>query len=176
MINITLQQFNPNTWNHMMISAADSRNQQYHKHICKVIYPDETCTLELKTDQEIQEHSTKYGRWKAMCVKMDFTDIINITRITSLNYPVNVRLKDPLKESLILMASRAEQKYESGFLGVVRKIISIFFNLFTTDAVGLFGMPQTDLDFVISNSRHKHQLPLFIGDNSKFAHLVEQGL
>lgn len=173
MINITNKEFNADTWNDMVIQAANScREQINHKHICRVIYPNNTCTLELKTDQEVKQHFQKYGIWKANCGKMRLSEVINITRITSLNNPVRPERTENLKNALNDMAGRAEKKYESGLGGVIRKIISLFFNLFTSDAVSLFEVKNSRFTLVMTQNREKNKLPFFIGNDAEFARRV----
>lgn len=174
MLNITQREFKPEIWNQMVIDSVTSRkDKETPKHICRVIYPDNTCTLELKTDQEIKKHFQQYGKWNANCGKMQLSEIINITRINSLNSPVTPELKDPLSQSLNTMASRAEKKYQNGFLGTLRKVSSLFFNLFVTKSASLFAMPQTNVSLrILHPCDQKNKLPILIGNDAKFARLV----
>ncbi len=174
MLNITNREFSSDIWNQMIIEAANSRkNDREYKNICRVIYPAGICTLELKTDQEINNHFQEYGSWNANCGKMPLREVLNITRICSLNDPINdPQTKDSVKNSLLLFGSRAERKDNDGFKGIVRKIIAVFFNLFVTDSVSLFGMDKTNLSLQIVNYSNRYKLPWFIGNNVNFAHLI----
>jgi len=173
MVNITNREFSPESWNRMLIDAANSRRDgEEPKNICRVIYPNDTCTLELKTDQEIKSHFQEHGYWSANCVKMPLGEVLNITRICSLNHPVEPQLVDSLQGTLRFLASRAERKYNDGCTGVIRKIISIFFNLFATDSVHLFGESGTDVYLAIVSNSNRSKLPWFIGNNADFARLI----
>lgn len=170
MLNITNHEFSTNKWNQMVLDTVNSRkNNEEHKYVCRVIYPNNKCTLELKTDGQIKDHFQKYGSWNSNCGKMQLRDLLNITRISNLNNPV----KSDIKESLDFIASRAETKYNNGFKGAVKKLTSIFFNLFTTDSVELFCMLKTNVSLEVVGKKNKHKLPLFIGHNANFAHLIK---
>lgn len=99
-------------------------------------------------------------------------EILNITRIFSINDPIDPNSKDSIKDSLLFMASRAERKYNDGFKGIVRKVIALFFNLFATDSVSLFGMNNTDIAIRVVQDGPK--LPWFIGNNANFARLINE--
>ncbi|MBA3720882.1 MAG: hypothetical protein H0W88_00600 [Parachlamydiaceae bacterium] len=177
MLNITNREFSSDIWNQMVIDAANSRkNDGECKNICRVIYPTGICTLELKTDKQIKEFFQQKGSWNGNCVKMQLRDVLNLTRIGSLNEPVNPQIKDSIKESVLFIASRAEAKYNNGFKGVIRKIISIFFNLFVTDSVDLFGMASANVAFQVVKSDKRNKLPGFIGNDANFARLINSTL
>lgn len=111
----------------MVIEAAESRtNGREHKNICRVIYPGSICKLELKTNQKVKNHFQTYGRWNANCSKMPLREVLNITRICSLDGSINSETKDSIKDSLSLFASIAETKYNSGFKGIVRNQFQCF--------------------------------------------------
>lgn len=174
-INITQREFEPKRWYQMVIDAANSRKEgETPKDICRVIYPNSTCTLELKTAEQVKQHFKIHGHWDSNCGKMTCKDVINITRICSF-CPVAVELQEPLKKALSLMALRAEEKYGRGFMGCVRKVFAVFFNFFTTNSVWLFRMPRTTV-YLETPSCKKHELPFFIGNSAMFARLLEKQL
>ena len=173
-INVTQREFGPREWYQMVIDAANSRKEgETPKNICKVIYPHSICTLELKTAEQVKQHFKLHGYWDSNCGKMTCKDVINITRICSSFHPVALELKEPLKQALGLMASRAEEKYGRGFMGCVRKVFVVFFNFFTTNSVCLFRMPGTTVFVERPQTCKKNELPFFIGNSAKFARLVE---
>ena len=179
MTNITISgtnpQFPPETWNQMLIEAARSRLAgEEPKNICRVIYPNHTNRLELKTDQEIKKHFEDHGSWSANCVKLPLREVLNITRICSLNAPVaDLAMKETLQGTLTLLATRAERKYNVGCCGIARKLISMFFNFFATDSVGLFRTEEdTSINLRVVNPSNRSKLPWFIGNDADFARLI----
>ena len=175
-LNITNGDFTPDEWNQMVIQAKNNNEElSNQKYICRVIYPNRNCTLELKTNQQIKEHFERHGSWTANCVKMRLGEVINITRINSLNEPVT-ELQEPLNQALNHMAARAEEKYNRNFWGSLRKVFSIILNFFTSDSVELFDMPNADRELVIIDPNKRHRLPFFIGSNAEFARQVARGL
>jgi hypothetical protein len=104
---------------------------------------------------------------------MSFNDVINITRIHSLN-DSELAGDEELSVALINMAERAEEKYNSGFFGVIRKIISFVLNIFTTDSVLLFRKSGKNNYFEIEHAEDKGQLPRFLGNNAEFARMVAE--
>lgn len=173
MLNITNGDFSFDIWNQMIIEAANSReNYREHKNICRVIYPNRTCTLELKTEQEIKNHFRQYGYLNANCRRMALRDILNITRICSLNTPVENEAKRSIGDSLLIFASRVEEKYHAGLIGIVRKVMDVFSNLFTSDSVTLFQMNGVVNFIRIDSNSNKYKLPWFIGNDADFARLI----
>lgn len=175
MIDITAGRLYPAVWHEIIVRAAgSSKMPSGHSYICRVIYPDKTCKLELKTEGQVQEHFKRWGRWEATCGKMSLSDVINITRILFLNFPVESEQIEPLKEALNRLATRAEEKYKKGFCGTVRKILSMIFNFFIENTVQLFSMPKTNvaLRVIPQADRLQPKLPFYIGSNADFARLV----
>src|SRR5689334_12450230 len=117
-LNITLGAFSPTIWNQMIIEAARSRRGwNTHKYICRVIYPDGRGALELKTNAQIKQHFQQYGDWNANCAKMQLREIINLTRIGSLQHhdiysiDFDPSLLPAVRMSIRYFASQAELKY-----------------------------------------------------------------
>ena len=127
--------FSFSTWNSMVIEASNSRRTKTPKHICRVMYPGEVFKIELKTDQQIKHHFSTYGYWDSNCRKMFCKEILNLTRISVLNEKPVLPLN--LRNALKRIAQKSDNHY-AGFLGRVRRTLSAFFNLFTTDTQSLF--------------------------------------
>ncbi|CUI16799.1 Conserved hypothetical protein [Candidatus Protochlamydia naegleriophila] len=174
MLNITNREFNNDTWNQMVIEAAESRiSGREHKNICRVIYPNGACTLELKTNQEVKNHLQTYGSWNANCAKMSLKEVLNLTRICSLNHRINSQTKASINDALFLFGFRAAIKYENGFKGILRRVTAVFFNIFVTDSVALFSKNVIqDLSITVADYSNRGMLPLFIGSNANFAYLI----
>lgn len=175
--------FYPDTWHKMVSQAATSRDNEdkkTHQHICKVLYPDGAAKLELKTDQKIQEHYQTHGKWSSICAKLQFSEVINLSRmnIDNRDMPLCSLLHKPpelsLDKALDKMTERAEKKYNSGFLGSIRKVLSAISNIFTGNEVSLFGGGGRRGGVAFNNLPGK--LPFFIGNNVQFAHLVTEQL
>lgn len=162
-------------WNKMVIEAAESRNPgREHKNICRVIYPNGFFKLELKTNQEVIDHLQRYGAWNANCGKMPLREVLNITRISSLVTSIPLQEKTLIKDSLARFAEIAEKKYNSGFTGLVRKVISIFFNLFTQNHVSLFCLDHRNKVVLKLKDTVANKLPWFIGNDAEFANLINK--
>lgn len=173
------KKFGRDDWNQMVIEAAESRkkSQAEFKNIYRVTHFNGSCALELKTDQEIRQYSQGHGYYTAISRKMSLKEVINITRIASLSEesPIEQGTKDLLKESLNVFASRSETKYNNdGFRDSIRKVIAVFLNLFTTNSVTLFKMPEGNAFLQAPGPSDKINLPWVIGSNADFARLVNE--
>lgn len=174
-INITAREFHAPLWNQMVMDAADTQrsgnaNPQY---IYKVIYPSETCCLELKTENQARKHLQNFGRLHGNCRKMPLREVVGITRICLPAGNDGAGSSCPrIKESLQIFSDRAEKKYQNGLSGLIRKLTAIFFNLFTSDSVALFRMPKTSVDIHFHNSEDRGKLPWFIGSDVDFIRFV----
>lgn len=170
--------FDSNLWIDFVEQSAQSQKPRNEKaYICRVIYPPPglgqvRTFLECKTSDEVKDFLQTNGTWNANCVKMRFRDIICISRIC-LSVETNPHKKKRLTDSLRLMSDKAEAKYQNGWQGTARRIISWLFNLFeSTSSIKLFAMPGNSNVDLKMPAHKQDNLPHIVGSDATFAQLV----
>ncbi|HSX04755.1 MAG TPA: hypothetical protein VLG76_08520 [Rhabdochlamydiaceae bacterium] len=154
-------------WAEFMEKSASSNNNIESKpYICRKIYPDGNRCLSLMTPNETDRFFEQYGKWHANCRKMQFVDIIRISRIY-LSLEVDQEKKTRVVEALRIMAAKAESKYDKDLWGTARKIFCWICNLFIfTRVITLFTEGTTISVGKLDN------IPFFVGTDATFARLV----
>lgn len=163
-----------NLWTDFMETCANSEITQAERpYICRVIQPPNlfqgeqtSYRLALMNSIGIKRFFETHSRWDCNCGKMQFVEVIRISRIL-LSFQIDPNQKKRVTDSLRLMADKAESKYQSSWMGTVRKIYSWVCNLFVSNDVGLFN--TTTLE---SPSQVNDHLPFFVGSDATFARLV----
>lgn len=168
------------TWQRMLILAGQSQTIDgvAPLYICRVKEKGSTPKILLKTNAQIQEFWRTHSSRNSICAKMGLNEIINITRIHSIN---NVGRTENIAQVLDTMSARAVAKY-NGMMGPLRKIFSMILNFFIPDEYGhrdhLESDPSKWAEFKleIATEWQRRKLPWIIGSNGDFARLVAAGI
>jgi hypothetical protein len=121
---------NENKWDNFMKKVLTDTSS----HIYQVMRPsakkEVTGTLEVLTEEQASLFPYPYrGNPLATCKKMKFFDIIRLSRIY-LAKTQNAQKKEPVVKALNNMADKAEAKYNKGFMGTLRRVLSCVCNFF----------------------------------------------
>lgn len=153
-------------WASLMQKTSESASDDIHPYIYEIC--EVNWYLEAKTPTEAEIFSNTHQRWDTIFRKLQFFDVICLSRIY-LTSEGNADRKKLVTTALNHLADRAEIKYKSGFIGTAQKILSFICNLFkSTNRVTVFDQileipPNTN-----------DRLPFFVGTNATFARLVAQ--
>lgn len=184
-IDIARDGFNSSSWFRMVVEAGETQLDQGSalprdpKYIYKVTYPGLVlprglCYLHLYTKADMEAKVRDLGTSRISYVKMPLREVLNVTRICSSGAPIRSELLDQIERSYTIFSQRAEKKYKNGFIGSVRKLTSIFFNLFTSDVVNLFSSRPNGV-VKITNPQAEGKLPKVIGSDVDFIEFLKSG-
>lgn len=161
--------FDSAAWTDFVQVAANQNPLEEKRFICRVIYPkgDNRYQLDLMSQSEVKRFLHTHGKWSSNCVKMRFSEVIRISRMCL------ACERDPLQKARLVkalnqMADKAEAKYNNGWCGTARKILSWISNLFSSNDVRLFVKGNDKpIDLYLP-----YQARFFVGTDAQFARHV----
>ena len=160
-------------WFHCLKVAAESTETREKRPYIYRMINEEKMSLGLMTPEKAAAFHRAYGQ-NQLCEKLSFSEVIQVTRHFIASNKHNDTARAITSTALEAMAVKADTKY-SGFIGIIRRIASIFHNFLLTDVAVLFSQPiRHTVSYTKQDTSNFPSLSnkMFWGSDAKFARLV----